>query len=88
MDRNLSRGEQNLLLLESVIPGSERLYIWCYDDSGKQIASSCPEEEAALLSLWKFGRWSVVKRASFTTWYAAHTGWRSDGDHPIANSPR
>ena len=50
MDRNLTRGEQNLLLLESVIPGSERLYIWCYDDSGKQIASSCPEEEAALLS--------------------------------------
>ena len=49
MDRNMTRGEQNLLLLESVISGSEKLYVWCYREDGELIASSCPKEEEALL---------------------------------------
>ena len=45
----MTQGEQNLLLLESVISSSEKLYIWCYSDTGEQIASSCPKGEASLL---------------------------------------
>ena len=37
-----TRAERNLLLLESMIPGNESFYIWCYDVSGAFIASSCP----------------------------------------------
>ena len=48
MEQNMTQGERNLLLLESVIPGSEKLYVWCYSDAGELIASSCPEEDAVL----------------------------------------
>ena len=50
MEQHLTQGEQNLLLLESVISGSEKLYVWCFDDAGEFIASSCPKEDEALLS--------------------------------------
>ena len=50
MDRSLTRGEENLLLLESVIPSSEKLYVWCYGEGGEGIATSCPAEDEALLS--------------------------------------
>ena len=43
MREGITRAEQNLLLLQSMIPGGERLYIWCYDASGREIADSCPE---------------------------------------------
>ena len=49
MDQNLTRGEQNLLLLESIIPRSEKLYVWCCREDGETVASSCPKEEQALL---------------------------------------
>ena len=44
MYEGITQAEQNLLLLQSVIPGGEKLYIWCYDASGRYIASSCPED--------------------------------------------
>lgn len=50
MEQRMTQGEQNLLLLESVISGSEKLYVWCFDDEGETIASSCPEEDESLLS--------------------------------------
>ena len=50
MDRSLTRGEENLLLLESVISSSEKLYVWCYGEGGEGIATSCPAEDEALLS--------------------------------------
>ncbi len=50
MERNMTRGEQNLLMLESVIPSGEKLYVWCYDAAGNRIASSCPREDEDLLS--------------------------------------
>ena len=50
MEPRMTQGEQNLLLLESVIPGGEKLYVWCFDDAGKIVASSCPKEDEALLS--------------------------------------
>ena len=49
MDQQMTRGEQNLLLLESLIPGSEKFYIWCYDRSGGFVATSCPESERDIL---------------------------------------
>lgn len=45
----MTKGEQNLLLLESLIPKNEKFYVWCYDPSGKFIATSCPERERELL---------------------------------------
>ena len=50
MDQQMTRGEQNLLLLQSLIPASEKLYVWCYDRDGRLAASSCPEEERKLLA--------------------------------------
>ncbi|MBQ5952395.1 MAG: AraC family transcriptional regulator [Lachnospiraceae bacterium] len=44
MYEGITHAEQNLLFLESLIPSGEQLYIWCYDASGKYIASSCPEQ--------------------------------------------
>ena len=40
----MTSAEQNLVLLESLIPKNERLYIWCLSREGALIASSCPEE--------------------------------------------
>ena len=43
MMQGITRAEQNLLLLESLMPENERLYIWCYNPDGTLIASSCPQ---------------------------------------------
>ena len=48
-NRQMTRAEQNLLLLEYAIPANEKFYVWCFGDDGHYIASSCPEEEQALL---------------------------------------
>ena len=45
MDQSMTRGEQNLLLLQSLIPGSEKFYVWCYNHRGDFVATSCPESE-------------------------------------------
>ena len=50
MERRMTQGEQNLMMLESVIPSSEKLYVWCYHADGKLIASSCPEDTEELLA--------------------------------------
>ncbi len=49
MERQMTRGEQNLLLLQSLIPDSEKFFVWCYDRNGSMIATSCPEEERSVL---------------------------------------
>ena len=49
MDQRMTQGEQNLLLLESLIPGGERFYVWCYRKDGSFLASSCPQEEQNVL---------------------------------------
>ena len=38
----MTKSEQNLILLEALIPRNERLYIWCYGTDGKKKGSSCP----------------------------------------------
>ena len=43
MDGQITRGEQNLLLLEAAIPAGERFYVWCFGPDGQYIDSSCPE---------------------------------------------
>ena len=35
MDQQLTRGEQNLLMLQSLISSSEKFYVWCYDAEGR-----------------------------------------------------
>ena len=49
--------EQNLLLLEDMIPPSERFYVWCYGEDGSRIATSCPSEEIKFFkkTFQKFG---------------------------------
>ncbi len=49
MDQRMTRGEQNLLLLESLFPSTEKFYIWCYDREGAFVATSCPEPEREIL---------------------------------------
>ena len=44
MKTRITQAEQNLLLLEKIIPEGEGLYVWAYSLSGNLIASSCPEE--------------------------------------------
>ena len=44
----MTRAEDDLLLLESLIGSSEKLYVWCYDREGKYIATSCPERERSV----------------------------------------
>ncbi len=43
MDRIMTNAEANLILLQSVIPADEKLYVWCFHDDGTYIASFCPE---------------------------------------------
>ena len=45
MDPRMTEGEQNLLLLQKLIPREEKLYVWCYNSDGDMPASSCPEEK-------------------------------------------
>ena len=49
MNQKMTHGEQNLLLLQSLIPSSEKFYVWCYDQTGDFIATSCPEPERTIL---------------------------------------
>lgn len=49
MDKEITQGEQNLLLLQSMIPVGEKFYVWCYEYTGAYIATSCPAEERGLL---------------------------------------
>ena len=45
----MTSAEQNLVLLESLIPASEKLYVWSCDQDGRFIATSCPEPERDIL---------------------------------------
>lgn len=42
MPEALTRGEQNLYLLQSLIPDRESFYIWCYAAEGRLLGGSCP----------------------------------------------
>ena len=45
----MTRGEQNLVLLQSLIPRNEKFYIWCYHRDGGLSATSCPAQERSVL---------------------------------------
>ena len=49
MDERMTKGEQNLILLQSLIPEGEKLYVWCFTRQGDYLASSCPEQERGVL---------------------------------------
>ena len=44
MDQQMTRAEQNLLLLQSFISRGDKLYVWSYDAEGRFVATSCPED--------------------------------------------
>ena len=45
----MTKGEQNLVLLQGLIPEGEKLYVWCFNRQGDYVASSCPEQEREVL---------------------------------------
>ena len=45
----MTKGEQNLILLESLISRNDKFYVWCFAPDGTYRASSCPEEERSVL---------------------------------------
>ena len=49
LQQSMTPGEQNLLLLESLIPSDEKFYVWCYTPEGAFVATSCPEPERGVL---------------------------------------
>lgn len=49
MQQNLTSGEQNLILLSSLIPSNEQFYIWHYSVQRGCLGTSCPEEERDIL---------------------------------------
>ena len=49
MEQRMTQGEQNLVLLQRLIPENEKFYVWCYDQDGRYIASSCPGHERDVL---------------------------------------
>lgn len=50
MDKQMTQGEQNLMLLQSLIPKNEKLYVWAYSPERGPVAVSCPEEERDILA--------------------------------------
>ena len=49
MDQRMTQGEQNLVLLQSLIPHGEKFYVWCYHPDGTLTATSCPAQEQEVL---------------------------------------
>ncbi len=49
MGPQMTQSEQNLVLLQSMIPATERLYVWCCRDDGAYVDSSCPGEDREML---------------------------------------
>ncbi len=49
MPQTLTKGEQNLILLNSLIPGNEQFYIWGYNTDGTLINTSCPDPDREIL---------------------------------------
>ncbi len=49
MEQQMTRGEQNLALLQSLIPSNEKFYVWCYSKEGALLATSCPFRERSIL---------------------------------------
>ena len=49
MENGMTRAERNLILLQSLIPKNEKIYVWCCRPEGDLIATSCPEEDRPVL---------------------------------------
>ncbi len=61
MDVQMTRGEQNLILFQRLIPKNERIYVWCCRPDGAVVASSCPKADQRVLEE-TFRRFAGVKR--------------------------
>lgn len=80
MDIERTYGEQNLLMLSTAIPASEKFYIWCYADDGHLIISSCPEEDREILAK-AFSLSGGLKKA------LSHAGTGQDNKPFLIGSP-
>ena len=49
MEDLMTAEEQNLDLLKRMIPPGEKFYVWCYGDSRRCLATTCPESECEVL---------------------------------------
>lgn len=72
MENGMTRAERNLILLQSLIPKNEKIYVWCCRPEGDFIATSCPEEDRPVLEE-AFRRFEGLQRLSQ---YAAQTDKR------------
>lgn len=63
MENGMTRAERNLILLQSLIPKNEKIYVWCCRPEGGFIATSCPEEDRPVLEE-AFRRFEGLQRLS------------------------
>ena len=70
LQHSMTPGEQNLLLLESLIPSDEKFYVWCYTPEGAFVATSCPEPERGVLE----GAFQLLGGAEKLSAYARDEG--------------
>ena len=63
MENGMTRAERNLILLQSLIPKNEKIYVWCCRPEGDFIATSCPEEDRPVLEE-AFRRFEGLQRLS------------------------
>ena len=70
LQQSMTPGEQNLLLLESLIPSDEKFYVWCYTPEGAFVATSCPEPERGVLD----GAFRLLGGAEKLSAYARDAG--------------
>ena len=79
MRAGITKGEQNLILLEAMIPRNERLYVWCYGADGEKKGNSCPGplEETLDHAVRHLGGWEKARQ------YAA----RPDSKKPPGSRP-
>ncbi|MBQ3724819.1 MAG: helix-turn-helix domain-containing protein [Oscillospiraceae bacterium] len=59
MASTITQAEQNLQLLQAMIPANEQFYVWCFTREGRCLGTSCPEEDRPLLerAFLRFGGW-------------------------------
>lgn len=71
MKNSMTRGEENLLLLQSLFPENEKLYAWCYWPDGRLAGTSCPKQEKDLLEP-PFHIFEILKKARDHAESSAH----------------
>ena len=80
--RKMTQGEQNLLLLEKLLPGNEKFYVWCYAPEGRCVAASCPKGEKDMLDQ-AFRVFGGEEKAEAYRTVAGNRDYYSWGEHTL-----